>query len=100
MYVIYEEETYLILYILSKKIFFGDDDLISDVIIQEPVWKLRHNCRHEINRDPFADNYSFRHNHSFSFFRLIDRADFAVRDPVSLIPTKIYFFILITAMRN
>ena len=48
-FVIYEEETYLILYILTKKIVFGDD-LICDVIIQEPVWKLRHNCRHEINR--------------------------------------------------
>ena len=53
-FVIYEEETYLILYILTKKIVFSDD-LICDVIIQEPVWKLRHDCRHEINRDPFVE---------------------------------------------
>ena len=31
--------------------YFGDKDAIYDIIIQEPVWKWRHNN----SRDPFAE---------------------------------------------
>ena len=44
----------LILLILTQKLYFGDDDAIYDVIIQETVRKWRHNYRHDICRDPFA----------------------------------------------
>ena len=45
----------LILLISSQKLYFGDDDAIYDVIIQEPVWKWRYNYKHQISRDPFAE---------------------------------------------
>ena len=53
----------LILLISTQKLYFGDDDAIYDVIIQEPVWKWRHNYRHRISRDPFAK----WHTQPFSF---------------------------------
>ena len=36
-------------------LYFGDDDAIYDVIIQEPICKWRHNYIHEISRNPFAE---------------------------------------------
>ena len=39
----------LILLISIQKLYFCDDEAIYDVIIQEPVWKWRHNYRHEIS---------------------------------------------------
>ena len=57
----------LSLLISTQKLYFGDDDAIHDVIIKEPVWKWRHNYRHEINRNTFAENhFPFRHTQSFS----------------------------------
>ena len=51
--------------------YFGDDDVIYDIIIQEPVWKWSHNYRHEISRDPFAESVLFQthslQTQSFSF---------------------------------
>ena len=51
----------LILLLSSQKLYFCDEDAICDVIIQEPVWKWRHNYRHKISRDPFAELLPFRH---------------------------------------
>ena len=45
----------LILLITTQKLYFSDDDPIYDVLMQDPVWKLHHNYKHEINRDPFAE---------------------------------------------
>ena len=45
----------LILRISTKKSYFCDNDAIYDVIIQEPVSKWRHNHRHKISRDSFAE---------------------------------------------
>ena len=53
-YVNYEKKNVLILLISSQKLYFGDDDAIYDLIIQEPVCKWCHNYKHEISRDPFA----------------------------------------------
>ena len=39
----------------SQMLYFGDDDAIYDVIIQEPICKWRHNYIHEISRNPFAE---------------------------------------------
>ena len=73
-----------IVLISSQKLYFGDNDAIYDVIIQEPVWKLRHYYRHEISRDPFAESVLFQ-TYSFIFiFRQIDKANFAIRGPSSL----------------
>ena len=45
----------LILLISSQKLYFGDDNAISDVIIQELVWKWHNNYRNAIRKDPFAE---------------------------------------------
>ena len=72
--------------------YFGDDDAIYDVIIQEPVWKWRHNYLHEISRDPFAESVLFQTCSTIFIFRQINRANFAVRGPSSLTPfTQGYF---------
>ena len=49
----------LISLISSQNLYFGDDDAIYDVIIQDPVWKWCHNYRHEISRNPFAESVLF-----------------------------------------
>ena len=51
-YVNYEKNNVLVNFanISSQKLYFGDDDAIDDVIIQEPVWKWRHNHRHDISK--------------------------------------------------
>ena len=54
-YVNFEKNNVLILQFSSQKLYLGDGDAIYDVIIQEPVWKWRHNYRHEMSRDPFAE---------------------------------------------
>ena len=73
-----------ILRISSQKLYFGDDDALYHGIIQEPVWKWRHNYRHEISRDPFAETVLFQKSSTIFIFRQIDRANFAVRGPNSL----------------
>ena len=59
--------------------YFGDDDALYDAIIQEPVWKWRHNYRHEISKDTFADTVLVQTSSTIFIFRQIDRANFAVR---------------------
>ena len=44
----------LFLLISSQKLYFGDDDAIYDIIIQEPVWNL-------------LNQYSFGNTQPFSF---------------------------------
>ena len=58
-YVNYEKNYLIILLILTQKLYFGDDDAIYDVIIQEPVWKWHRNNKHGISRDPFAELLHF-----------------------------------------
>ena len=41
--------------ISTQKLYFGDNYVIYDVIIQYPVWKWCHNYRHDISREPFAE---------------------------------------------
>ena len=80
------ENNMLILVILTQKSQFCDNDAIYDVIMQEPVRKWRHNHRHNISRDSFAEKSPFK-TFSINFiFRQIDRAIFAVRGPSSLGP--------------
>ena len=74
----------LILLISSQKLYFVDDDAIYDVIIQEPVWKWRHNYRYEFSRDPFAESVLFQTYSTIFIFRQIDWANFALRCPTSL----------------
>ena len=45
----------IITLLLSTQKYFGDNDGVYDVIIQEPVWKWLHNYRHEISNDPFVE---------------------------------------------
>ena len=75
----------LILLISTQKSYFCDNDAIYDVIMQEPVWKWRHNFRHKISRDSFADLPLFKTFSIIFIFRQIDRANFAVRGPSSLV---------------
>ena len=83
-YVNYEKKNVHILLISSQKVYFGDDDAIYDVIIQEPVWKWRHKYRHEISRDPFVESVLFQTYSIIFIFTQIDRANFAVHGPSSL----------------
>ena len=78
-YVIYEKNNILILLILTIKLYFGDDDAINEVKIQEPAWKWFNKFRNEIIRDPLLlKYYSFKHTQPFSFLEKIERANFAV----------------------
>ena len=79
----YEKNNALILQMSSQKLYLGDDGAIYDVIIQEPVWKWRHNYRHEISRDLFAESVLFQTYSTIFNFRKIDRANFEVRGPSS-----------------
>ena len=49
------ENDMLILLISTQRSYFCDNDAIYDVIMQEPVRKWRHNHRHKINRNSFAE---------------------------------------------
>ena len=55
----------VILLIWTQKVYFSDDDAIYDVIIQEPVWKWRHDMKsagiHLLNY------FSLRQTQPFSF---------------------------------
>ena len=47
--------------LISKQtLYFGDDDSIRDVIMEEPVRKWRHNYRHEISKNLFAKLVLFK----------------------------------------
>ena len=70
--------------ILTQKSYFCDNDTIYDFIKQEPVRKWRHNHRHKISRDSFADLSLFKTYSIIFIFRQIDRAIFAVRGSSSL----------------
>ena len=83
-YVNYEKNNILILLFSSQTLYFGDDDAIYDVIIQEPVWKLCHQYRHEITGDAFAESVLSQTYLTIFIFIKIDRANFAVRGPSSL----------------
>ena len=70
----------------NKIIFFTyfntkDDDVIYDVIIKEPAWKLCQNYRHEFSNDQFAELPVFKSYSTIFIFKQIDRANFAVRGP-------------------
>ena len=56
----YEKNDVLILQISSEKLYFDHDDAIYDVIVQKTVWKWRHNYRHEISKDQFAESVLFQ----------------------------------------
>ena len=75
----------LILLISLQKSYFGDDDFIYDVIIQELVWKWCYDYRHEISRDPFAESVLYETYSTIFISRVIDRANFAVRGSSSLV---------------
>ena len=92
-YVNYEKNNVLILLISTQKLYFCDDDAIYDVIIQEPVWKWRHNYRHEISRDPFAESVLFQTYSTIFMFSQIDRANFAVRGPSSFLHSLVNWII-------
>ena len=83
-YVNHEINNVVILLISSQKLYFSDDDAIYDLIIQEPVWKWRHNYRYKISRDPFAESVLFQTYAIIFILRQIDRANFVVRGPSSL----------------
>ena len=74
----------------NKIIFFTyfntkDDDVIYDVIIEEPVWKWCQNYRHEFSNDQFAELPVFKAYLTIFIFKQIDRANFAVRGPSSFL---------------
>ena len=54
------------LVLLTQKSYFLDNDAIYDVIMQKPVRTRRHNHRHKISRDSFAEKSLFK-SQSFSF---------------------------------
>ena len=53
--------------------------------MQEPPGKWRHNTGHEISRDSFDELPVFYTYSNIFIFREIDRANFAVRGPKSLV---------------
>ena len=71
--------------ISSKKMYFGDDDAFYDVTIQEPIWKWLHYYGHDISRHPFAESELYQTYTTIFIFGQINRANFAVRGPSSLI---------------
>ena len=73
----------------TQKSYFCDNDAIYDVIMQEPVYKWRHNHRHKISKDSFAELPLFKTFSIIFIFRQIGRANFAVRGPSSLSIFKI-----------
>ena len=56
----------VILLISSQKLYFGYDDAIFDVIIQQPDWKWRHNYTQSAGIH-LLNLYFFRHTQPFSF---------------------------------
>ena len=69
----------------NTKSYFCVNDAIYDVIMQEPPGKWRHNTGHEISRDSFDEFPVFYTYSNIFIFRKIDRANFAVRGPKSLV---------------
>lgn len=45
----------LILLISTKKLYYGENYAIYDVILQEPIWKRHHIYKNEYSRDPFTE---------------------------------------------
>ena len=45
----------LFLLISTKKLYFGDNYAIYDVILQEPIWKRHYIYKNEYSRDPFTE---------------------------------------------
>ena len=79
----------LSLLISAKKLYFSDDNSFYDVIIKELVRKWHHKYGQEMPNNPFAELSVF-YTYSITFnFRPIDKANFTICGPSSLIKNQL-----------